>query len=324
MSDNILSTQIEQLQQQLTHSQRQTALLLQIAQSSIEPDGVGQLIRGTLETIVRVNDWVIGQFWIVDEQENLARCSQWYFSTAHLPELRAASVDRRLSKGVGLPGRIWSTGLPLLIPDLEKETGFSFTRKVPTLKAGLKSAFGFAIKNGPFTTGVYEFFDTKPIIMDQTDALFYEKLGMYIATLIAQKESDHAARQLEEVNRIVLDHAYDAFIAINEVSLVTQWTSRATALLGWEQDEVLGRPLQEIIVPERYRDAHVKGLFRYLTKREGPVLNKRVSAPALHKSGAEVRVELMIFPIDALDMRRFGAFIVDCSKKECEADIILE
>jgi hypothetical protein len=61
-----------------------------------------------------------------------------------------------------------------------------------------------------------------------------------------------------------------------------------------------------------------------MTTKEGPVLNQRVRAPALHKSGHEIEVELLIFPIETIDLKRFGAFIVDCSKEKNEPTIKLE
>ena len=111
--------------------------------------------------------------------------------------------------------------------------------------------------------------------------------------------------------------------AINEASLITHSTNRATALFGWEESEVLGTPLVDTIIPDRFKDAHMKGIFRYLTTGEGAVLNKRVRVPALCKDGKEIPVELMIFPIQTHGARQFGAFIVDCSQEIEGPDIVL-
>lgn len=317
------SDTIEQLESELKRKNRQCSILLQLAQIAAEPGGKGHIVRRTLEVICSENGWLLGQCWLMSETENVSRCAPWYFSSANLPEFRAASVDRRFSKGVGLPGRVWATGLPLLIDDIELETGLGFPRKVAALKGGLKSAFGFAIKNGPFVTGVLEFFDIKPMSVDHTENAFYEKIGKYVSTLISDKEREAASRQSEELNKIVLSHAYHAFISISEASLITQWTSKATALFGWEPEEVLGKPLHEIIIPERFRDAHMKGIFRYQTTKEGVVVNRRVRAPALHRDGQEIPVELLIFPIETSNSKSFGAFIVDCSRP-LEPELTLE
>ncbi len=309
------------LETELQRSQLQTSLLLQLAQVAAEPGDVGRLVSRSLEIILRANDWIIGQFWTVDEDEGVLRCAPWYFSTASLPEFRAASIDRRFSKGTGLPGRVWSNGCSLVLPDLASEVGLNFTRKQIALKGGLKSGFGFPIKNGPFTTGIFEFFDAKSIKMEASEGLFYEKLGVYISSLIAQKHLEQAWLLQDELSRIVLNHAYNAFVSINEASLITQWTDRASQLFGWSTEEVLGRPLQEFIIPVRHRDAHMRGLFQYMTARKGAVLNKRVRTMALHKAGHEFPVELVIFPIETSGIQRFGAFIMSLTQ-ELALDVI--
>jgi len=323
MSDSSLTAKVDLLEKQLRQSHRHLELLTKLAGLATEPGGVGYLVRRSLEIISRSNDWALGQFWLAKPNDNITYCSDWYFSSAILTDLRTASVERRLSKGVELPGRVWSTGLPVIIPEIESESGLSFTRKSAATACGIKSAFGFAIKNGPFVMGIFEFLSYQTIQIDNTDNLYYEKLGVYMAKLIAQREADHATHQQEILNKEVLNQAYNAFIAINETSLITDWTSKAAELFGWEKDEVIGKPLAEIIIPERYRDAHIKGLFRYMNSKEGPILNKPVQAPAMHKNGSEIPIELRVFPIEGLETKRFGAFIVDRSREPEEAQIKL-
>ena len=272
MTDEHHQARIAQARKDAEHAQSQTALIMQLAQASFGvPGPYHHTVVRMLETIVRANNWVIGQYWTISEEEDLVHCSEWFFSLAHLPDFRHASLDRQLSKGVDLPGRVWSTGFPIVVPELKTESGMQFTRLAASVKSALVSGMAFAIKKTAlFSTGVFEFFDVNPIVLTQQDTLFYEKVGLYISTLIGQKQTEATARQVEEEYKIVLQHAYDAFVAINEASLITQWTPRAAALFGWEASEVLGKPLVDIIIPERFRDAHMKGIFRYMTTKEEP------------------------------------------------------
>lgn len=324
MSEQILTSQLEQLDRELQKKNKHLDLMSQIAISATEPGSVGHLVRRSLELICRANGWVTGQFWIVKDNQNAIHCSDWYFATKALPQFRSASTDRKMSKGVGLPGRVWATALPVLIPEISAEVGLAFTRKSAATECGISSGFAFAVKNGPFVSAVCEFFNFERIELNNADFLFYEKLGVYLANLIAQREAERALGQQEALYKTILNHAYNAFIAINEASLITEWSSRATDVFGWEKDEVLGKPLAEVIIPERYRDAHMRGLFRYMTTGEGPVLTKPIAAPALHRNGTEIRVELFIFPIDGIDAKRFGAFIVDLSKPKIEPVVQLD
>lgn len=135
--------------------------------------------------------------------------------------------------------------------------------------------------------------------------------------------SQHAnERDAFQMARMIVDKAYDAFVAIDLNGLVSDWNSQAELLFGWERTEVIGRPLAEIIVPQQLRAAHTKGIEHFRSTGEGPVLNKRIEVPALHRSGRELTVELAVFPIEVGSKYSFGAFIHDIGeRKAIEQDL---
>jgi len=233
-------------------------------------------------------------------------------------------MERNFSKGVDLPGRSWSNGFPLVLTSLEGSKGLMFSRASAAQRCGVNSAYAVPIKHGSNTTGVLEFFSSEPIELHDSDHLFYDKLGNYVANLMAQRLAEFALRQQDALKREILDHTHNAFVCINEAGVITEWTQKAVDLLGWEREEALGRTIHDTIIPERYRDAHLRGLVHYMVSKEGPVLNKPVRAPAIHKDGNEIPIELLIFPIESFGLRCFGAFIVDCSQSGAQTPIVLE
>ncbi|MDZ4832830.1 MAG: PAS domain S-box protein [Candidatus Melainabacteria bacterium] len=315
----------ERLQQELLITHRHLDMMTSIAAAATEPGSLEHLVRRSLEIIATANVWVLGQYWTVRPEGDVIVCSSWYHSSAVLNDIRASSEDRRFSIGVGLPGRIWSNSLPLLINDIQTASNMTFLRRAAATKSNLKSVFGFPVKNGPFVIGVLEFFSFEPISASESDNRFYEKLGVYLATLFAQKDAEAANRRDDIINKTILNHAANAFVGINEAGTITQWTEQTTRMFGWEKDEVIGLPIVDVIIPERYKSAHINGLFRYLSRRTANILEKRIHAPAITKSGEEIRVELYIFPIEAQDIKSFGAFIVDLGHpRETEPDIVLD
>jgi PAS domain S-box-containing protein len=314
MPDSVPLARIQELEDELKASSNHLQIMTSIASAAAERGAPGHIIRRSLEIIAKANGWAMGQFWIVDTAANVLCCTEHVFSTAPVVDFRSASLDRRFSSGVGLPGRVWATNLPVLIADISLEKQVAFPRREAALTSGLKSGFGFSAKSGPFGRGVFEFFSFEPISLSSIDNWFYEKLGMYVATIMVQEEVTETLRRKEVWYKAVVDNSHDAFVCINEVSVITDWSERATALFGWEKDEVLGKTIAEVIIPERYRQGHIEGLFRYMTTKEGPILKKRIKAPALTKDGREIPIELFIFPIDAQNVKGFGAFISDLSK----------
>ena len=68
-------------------------------------------------------------------------------------------------------------------------------------------------------------------------------------------------------------------------------------MFGWTRAEALGRPLADLIIPERYRAAHRNGLQRYLASGEAIVLGRRVEVSGVGKNGEEFPLELSIAAI---------------------------
>lgn len=121
---------------------------------------------------------------------------------------------------------------------------------------------------------------------------------------------DSAEERVEHL-RLILDTANDAFIGIDERGEVIDWNRRAEELFGWERVEVEGRALAEIIIPPEYRDAHRRGLERFLATGEGRVLYSRLDLPAVDRSGQRLDVELTIWPSKMSGRWRFNAFLRD-------------
>lgn len=141
-----------------------------------------------------------------------------------------------------------------------------------------------------------------------------------IIDITERKRNEEALRDSEQRVRMIVEAALDAVVTMNERGLVTGWNPQAEATFGWRRDEVVGRSLAEIVIPEEHREAHRKGLERFLKTGEGPVLNKRLELTALHKTGRIFPVELTISPLRVGDAYEFSAFVRDITdRKELEA-----
>lgn len=115
--------------------------------------------------------------------------------------------------------------------------------------------------------------------------------------------------------RLAIDSANDAFISIDTSGVIVDWNRAAEVTLGWVREEVLRRRLVDLVVPERFREAHLKGIRRYLETGEGPVLHRTLDLPALRKGGEEFPAELTIWPSEVAGEVRFNAFIRDVSDR---------
>ncbi len=97
--------------------------------------------------------------------------------------------------------------------------------------------------------------------------------------------------------RLLLETALDAVVVMTSDGIVAEWNDRAASIFGWSRDEALGQAMAELIIPERYREAHKDGIRRYLQTGKGEVLGRRAEVSGIKKNGEEFPVELSISPI---------------------------
>ena len=120
----------------------------------------------------------------------------------------------------------------------------------------------------------------------------------------------------EERDRLILETAHDAYVAMNGSGTIIDWNRRAEQIFGWKREEVLGRTVSETIVPPHFRDTHIRGLRHYMETGEGPVLSKRIELSAIHRDGHEFPVELSIGPVRHETGVTFHAFLHDISERK--------
>lgn len=132
-------------------------------------------------------------------------------------------------------------------------------------------------------------------------------------------ENLHLYSDLQERDtktRRIIDSALDAVLSIDERGSVTEWNAQAEIMFGWKRDEAVGRTLSELFIPERYRDAHDKGLKHFLSTGEGPLLNRRIEITALHRDGTEFPVEVSIAPYQIDGNWEFSGFVRDITERK--------
>jgi PAS domain S-box-containing protein len=121
--------------------------------------------------------------------------------------------------------------------------------------------------------------------------------------------------------RQLFDAALDAVVCMRADGTIAAWNKQAEVIFGWRHDQAIGQPLASLIIPPDLRDAHRKGLQRFLATGEGPLINRRIEVRALHKDGREFPAELTILPLEQGDRLRFFAFVRDISAiKEAAAE----
>ena len=132
--------------------------------------------------------------------------------------------------------------------------------------------------------------------------------------------AEHALRTSEQRARLVIESAYDAFIAMDAEGVIIDWNPEAEKTFGFPSSQAVGRKLSETIIPERHRTRHRLGLEQFLKTGEGPLIGKPVEITALRADGSEFPVGLTISPVRRADTWNFNVFLHDITdRKEQDA-----
>lgn len=131
-----------------------------------------------------------------------------------------------------------------------------------------------------------------------------------------RKRGEAELRSSEERARLIVDAAYDAFVAIDSDSMITAWNHQAEATFGWSREEAIGRSLVETIIPQQHREAHRRGLAHFLAtgERPGPESTDRNHGVAPQRRG--IPRGACNWPLRLGDRHYFNAFLRDITERK--------
>ena len=117
----------------------------------------------------------------------------------------------------------------------------------------------------------------------------------------------------------ILEAALDCIIAVDQSGTITEFNPAAEATFGYRRDEILGRPLVELLVSPALRQKHRTAFTAYLETVIGPLLGKRVEMPAFRADGTEFPAELTVVPTRTDGPLTFTAYIRDLTERQLAA-----
>ena len=155
----------------------------------VESATLAEAMPRVLEAVCKSLDWVMGVRWSVDSQAHVLRCAEMHVVPPRLLQ-EMVEVNRRVTfpHGVGLPGRVWSTGRAAWIADVVHDS--NFPRVAAAAKDGLHGVFGFPIIGPGGFLGVMEFFSTEIREPNAAMLALFEGIGGQVGQFIERKRAE--------------------------------------------------------------------------------------------------------------------------------------
>ena len=146
-----------------------------------------------------------------------------------------------------------------------------------------------------------------------------QTLRVLAQQVMAQLDLRRQTRDLaesEERSRAIVESALDAIVTIDHENRITEFNPAAEKIFGWSRAAVMGREMADVIFPEKLREAHRRGLARYLETGVAVVLDRRIELTALRSDGTEFQVELTATRLGRSSPPRFTAFLRDITERK--------
>jgi PAS domain S-box-containing protein len=127
-------------------------------------------------------------------------------------------------------------------------------------------------------------------------------------------EQSRALGESESRIRLLLENAPDAFVSLDEHGGVATWNAAAERMFGWSAEEVVGRPVTELIFPPEELAAYNERREQLLSSKE-PVIVLRIEIELQRRDGSRFPVEETITRVRADDHMYLAAFVRDISER---------
>ena len=275
---------------------------------------VAEALPGILQSICEGLGWDAGAFWIADPAAGVLRSqATWNDPTAEVSEFLDLTRSLTFRPGIGLPGRVWTHGEPMWIPDVALDE--NFPRGPVAVRQGLHSAFGFPVVLRGLVLGVLEFFSRKIRQPDDELLATMVTIGTQIGQFMESAEAAGAVRERDARTRAMRDAAIDAFISIDHEGRIIEFNPAAERTFGYPRSDVIGKHLADLLIPPEDRERHREGLRRYLETGSGALIDQRVEVNALRSDGTEFPVELAIAAVDS-DPPIFTGYVRDITEEK--------
>ncbi len=91
--------------------------------------------------------------------------------------------------------------------------------------------------------------------------------------------------------RLLIEQSPDALVYADREGVIREWNAAATRIFGHAREAAIGQSL-DLIVPERYREAHWRGYDRALADGRTKYAGQSMATRSVHADGRTIYVEL--------------------------------
>lgn len=139
-----------------------------------------------------------------------------------------------------------------------------------------------------------------------------------------RKKIETELRESENQLQTIYKNAPDAVIVISGMGKVITWNPAAEKMFGWKEEEMLGKVLNEIIVPQEFRQVYVQEMKNFLKTGGSGLLKTPIIQKVFCKDNSSIKVEFTVSSVKIKSDYIFIGFVRDATQKRKAEEALRE
>jgi PAS domain S-box-containing protein len=143
--------------------------------------------------------------------------------------------------------------------------------------------------------------------------------GLIQELILVNHELTKAVSELRRADArhgAIFETALDAIIAIDSSGTIQEWNPAAEQIFGYRRADVVGRAMDQLIIPESVRQVYQGGLADYLMTGVGSLLGRPIEMTLQRSNGDRIWAELAITRNSWIDPTLYTCFIRDIGERK--------
>jgi len=215
------------LEKALSRRALEAELLYQAVAMADEVDSLDEALQSCVDIVCEMTAWPVGHVYVPSSNGNqqLEPTKVWYLADEQrFTTFREVTERTPFDMGEGLPGRIWKSGEPAWIANVQDDDNFPRNKLCGDL--GVKAAFGFPVTVRGDTVAILEFFNEAEVERNETLLLLVRSVGKQVGRVIERKEAEQMSRKRHELVAEELEKAKEALILKTRLAAIGQMSAQ--------------------------------------------------------------------------------------------------
>ena len=155
-------------------------------------------------------------------------------------------------------------------------------------------------------------------LIDELDETKKEANELRIRLIIFEAKNTRLRREIDALAMMLSGVAtrkdVTAFVKCDKAGIIAEWSSGATIMFGWTEEEAVGRDLM-IIIPPKFRQVHHNAFFTLVNSDRQP-RNGSLYAMAVNKIGKMIYISITISRWKEGSQEWFSGEVIEVPKEE--------